>query len=114
MLHFRLLLFNPAHSGLRWSLMQPASQLIQLAGRAHRIGLHPAVIQVASPARHADGMCVFLDEPAESDALHRARDQPAPRRLPFFQWICSGGASAAMPNGVDSSAFFTAAHKSCS
>jgi hypothetical protein len=116
-LHFRLQLFKSAHEGLRRTLMQPGSQLVQLFGRAHGVGFHTTVVEVPDPAHYTNGLSVFRYEPAETDSLDPAGYQPAPRRAPIFQrllalqWICSDREAAAMAAGTASIAFLTAAQR---
>lgn len=115
MLHFRLQLFKPSHDGSQRALMQPGGKLVQLFRRSHRIGFHAAVIQVSHPSCHTDGSRMALNIRAEADPLDPAGNQPAPRQLPllrlFSQWICSESETLSISAGVDSSAFWTAAHR---
>jgi hypothetical protein len=88
LLHFRIQLFKSAYRGVRRTLMQPRGQLIQLPRRSHRVSFYTAIVQVPHPARHADHPGLFFNEPAETDALHLARYEPAPCRLPVLRKPC--------------------------
>lgn len=114
-MHFRLQLFKSAHNSHERTLVQAARKCVQLLLRAHGIGFHAAVVKISDPPRHADGPRLALHEGAETNALHPAGNQPAPRRLLCgrmpFQWICSGANSGSVVTGDASIAFLTAAHK---
>lgn len=70
--------------------MQQCGQPVQLVGRTHGIHLDAAVILISDPAAHTDLSGMFLNEPAEADALHVAGNEPASRAL--FQTCAPTGA----------------------
>jgi hypothetical protein len=55
-------------------------QAEELIARALRQNFHTAVVIITDPAGYPEDVCLALDEPAETDALHASVDKE-PARL---------------------------------
>ena len=84
MLHGGFPLFNPTHVGHAWPLVQRSRQFIQLLAGPGGIHLHPTVVFISNPSAQTEAARMMRDEPAESNSLDAAGNEPLARfdRLP--------------------------------
>lgn len=89
--------------------METRREPIELFGIAHGVNLNTSVILIAHPSAQPQGRRIFLDKPAETDALYAARNKPAPRLDPACHYRCKrriGPSNAARVNATVASVNF--------
>ena len=72
MLHGRFARFNSPHVRCARPAVQQSGKLVQLLSGTGGVDLNTAIIFVPHPAAKAYPARMFLDEPAETHALHAA------------------------------------------
>jgi hypothetical protein len=98
-LHGGVLFFNSAHVRHARPAVQKRCQFVQLLRRTDGVDLDAAIILIPDPAPQAEVIGIFFHKPPETDTLHAAGNEPAPR-LDFPAFQCADSFS---PSGSPSS-----------